>query len=89
MFPFFILWGSFHFYWVHRVLHWPPLYRISHARHDRNVNVGPWSVISMHPVDCLLFSTSFIIHFCSNPPPAHYVPWFHPIHPCSFFKFWI
>ena len=33
MFPFLILWASFHFYWVHRALHWPPLYRLAHAVH--------------------------------------------------------
>ncbi len=48
-------WGSFHFYWIHRCLHWPPLYRIAHALHHRNVNVGPWSGISMHPLEHVLY----------------------------------
>ena len=48
-------WGTFHFYWIHRLLHWPPLYRIAHELHHRNVNVGPWSGISMHPLEHLLY----------------------------------
>ena len=36
-------WSSFHFYWIHRLLQWAPLYRIAHAVHHRNINVGPWS----------------------------------------------
>ena len=37
------LWRLFHFYWVHRLLHWPPLYKAGHFLHHRNINVGPWS----------------------------------------------
>ena len=37
------LWLSFHFYWVHRLLHWPPVYRRVHSLHHRNVHIGPWS----------------------------------------------
>lgn len=48
-------WGSLHFYLIHRLLHWPPLYRLAHELHHRNVNVGPWSGISMHPLEHLLY----------------------------------
>ncbi len=48
-------WGSFHFYWIHRWLHWQPLYRIAHSVHHRNINVGPWSGISMHSIEHLIY----------------------------------
>jgi hypothetical protein len=48
-----LLWKGFHFYWVHRFLHWPPYYRIAHAVHHRNLNTGPWSGLSMHPLETL------------------------------------
>lgn len=35
------IWHSFHYYWMHRFLHWKPLYRSVHAVHHRNVNIGP------------------------------------------------
>jgi sterol desaturase/sphingolipid hydroxylase (fatty acid hydroxylase superfamily) len=54
---------SSHFYWVHRFLHWPPLYRRVHSLHHRNVNVGPWSGMSMHPVETFVFISSVLIHF--------------------------
>ena len=57
------LWISFHFYWTHRLLHWRPLYRKFHSVHHRNVNVGPWSGISMHPIEHLIFFSSIFIHF--------------------------
>jgi lathosterol oxidase len=56
------LFTSAHFYWVHRLLHWPPLYRRVHALHHRSVNVGPWSGLSMHPVESALYLSAPLIH---------------------------
>ena len=57
------LWTSAHFYWVHRLLHWPPLYRSVHALHHRSINIGPWSGLSMHPLESLLYISAVLIHF--------------------------
>ena len=65
------IWISFHFYWVHRWLHWPPLYRLAHALHHRNTNVGPWSGLSMHPVEHVIFFSSILIHFILPSSPVH------------------
>ncbi|MDD9884114.1 MAG: sterol desaturase family protein [Gammaproteobacteria bacterium] len=54
-------WGSLHFYLIHRLLHWPPLYRLAHELHHRNVNIGPWSGISMHPVEHLLYFSPVVL----------------------------
>ena len=56
------IWSAFHFYWVHRLLHAPFLYRHVHSLHHRNVNIGPWSGLSMHPVEHLLYISSLLIH---------------------------
>ncbi|MEM1361100.1 MAG: sterol desaturase family protein [Pseudomonadota bacterium] len=72
------LWISFHFYWIHRALHWPPLYRLAHALHHRNTNVGPWSGLSMHPVEHLLFFSSVLIHWIVAAHPIHIL--FHMQH---------
>ena len=65
------IWSSFHFYWIHRLLHWPPLYRRVHSLHHRNINIGPWSGISMHPVEHLLYFTSPAIHLILPSDPIH------------------
>ena len=72
------VWISFHFYWIHRFLHWPPLYRLAHALHHRNTNVGPWSGLSMHPVEHLLFFSSILIHWIVAAHPIHIL--FHMQH---------
>ena len=43
------------FYFAHRFLHWPPLYRIAHQLHHRNTNPGPWSGLSMHPIEHVIY----------------------------------
>lgn len=65
------IWGSFHFYWIHRLLHWPPLYKAAHALHHRNINIGPWSGMSMHPLEHLLYLSGGLMHFVVLSHPVH------------------
>ena len=68
-------WRDFHFYFAHRVMHpyfstkskWRNfdlgrfLYRNAHSLHHRSYNTGPWSGLSMHPIEHLIyFSCVFI-----------------------------
>jgi sterol desaturase/sphingolipid hydroxylase (fatty acid hydroxylase superfamily) len=57
------IWSAFHFYWVHRLLHVPFLYKRVHSLHHRNVSVGPWSGFSMHPIEHFLYLSSLCIHW--------------------------
>lgn len=54
---------SSHFYLIHRLLHWPPLFNSVHKLHHRNTHIGPWSGMSMHPVEHLFYISSVLIHF--------------------------
>jgi len=60
-----------HFYLVHRFLHWPPMYRAVHYLHHNAVNVGPWSGLSMHPIEHLLYFSGIVIHFVVPSNPFH------------------
>ena len=76
-----------HFYLNHRLLHIDPLYGWFHALHHRNVNTGPWSGLSMHPGEHVLYlslpfvflvipGSPFIATFCLvyvmiSPSPSH------------------
>ncbi len=57
------LWETFHFFLIHRLIHWSPLYNRIHSLHHRNTNVGPWSGLSMHPVEHLVYLSTVLIHF--------------------------
>ena len=65
------IWISLHFYCVHRLLHWPRLYKLAHSVHHRNQTTGPWSGISMHPLEHLIYFSSVLIHFAVPSHPLH------------------
>ncbi len=72
-------WSTIHFYWNHRLLHWPPLFRIAHELHHRNGNTGPWTGISMHPLEHVIYFSLFALW------------WVVPVHPvivilCGFYQ---
>ena len=72
------IWSAFHFYWVHRLLHVPFLYKHVHSLHHRNVSIGPWSGFSMHPVEHLLYVSSLCIHWIVPSDPILVI--FHVIY---------
>ena len=65
------LWRETHFYCTHRLLHWKPLYRSVHYLHHKNVNIGPWSGISMHPVEHIMYFSSILIFWIVPAHPIH------------------
>ena len=64
-------WGSFHFYVIHRALHWPPLYKWAHAVHHRNIDPNPWSGLSMHPAEHVMYLSFIFIHLVIPTHPVH------------------
>jgi sterol desaturase/sphingolipid hydroxylase (fatty acid hydroxylase superfamily) len=65
------LFHEVHFYLVHRLIHWRPLYRHIHSLHHKNVNPGPWSGLSMHPVEHLLYFSGVLLHWIVPSNPLH------------------
>lgn len=63
-----------HFYCIHRLIHTRWLYKHVHSVHHRSVNPSPWSSLSMHPVEHLLYFMSGAYHLIlpSNPLLALY-----------------
>lgn len=66
------VWESFYFYWIHRLLHTNALYQF-HALHHRNTDVGPWSGLSMHPVEHVMYFGTVLIHFALPTHPVHVI----------------
>jgi lathosterol oxidase len=71
LFPFLTIWQGTHFYFLHRILNWPPIYRAVHSVHHRNVNTGPWSGLSMHPFEHALYFSQLLIFLVLPAHPAH------------------
>lgn len=64
---------EFHFYCVHRLIHVPWLYKRIHYLHHRNINPGPWSGLSMHPMEHLLYFSGYLIYFILPAHPLHFM----------------
>ena len=63
-----------HFYIIHRLIHTPFLYKHVHSVHHNSVNPSPFSSLSMHPVELLLYLGMAFWHLIipSNPILALY-----------------
>ncbi len=64
-------WQTVHFYFVHRSLHWKPLYRIAHYVHHKNTNVGPWTGLAMHPIEHVIYFSAALLYFVLPSHPIH------------------
>ncbi|MFM2356480.1 MAG: hypothetical protein RLZZ528_2216 [Pseudomonadota bacterium] len=63
-----------HFYLIHRLIHTPFLYKHVHSVHHNSVNPSPYSSLSMHPVELVLYLGMALWHLVipSNPILALY-----------------
>ena len=67
-----------HFYFAHRFTHWAPIYKASHYLHHKNVNIGPWSGLTMHPIEHVIYFTGVLLHWVIPSHPVHAI--FHLMH---------
>jgi len=61
------------FYFCHRLLHVSPLYELAHKLHHRNINPGPWSGLSMHPIEHLIYFSTILLFFVIPAHPVHMI----------------
>ncbi len=52
--PAMILWHDLYFYWTHRLLHTPWLFRRVHGVHHRSRNPSPWAAYAFHPIEAVI-----------------------------------
>ncbi len=65
------IWREVHFYATHRLIHVPALYKPIHSLHHRNTNPGPWSGLSMHPLEHVVYFSAIAIHWIVPSHPLH------------------
>ena len=58
-----LMFHELHFFATHRLIHIPFLYKHVHSVHHNSVNPSPWSSLSMHPVEHLIYFSGVLIHF--------------------------
>ncbi len=66
-------WRELHFYLIHRLIHWKPLYKRIHYLHHYNINPGPWSGLAMHPIEHVIYFSVVLIHYIIPSHPIHFL----------------
>jgi sterol desaturase/sphingolipid hydroxylase (fatty acid hydroxylase superfamily) len=66
-------WRELHFYWIHRLIHWKPIYKYIHSLHHKNINPNPWSGMAMHPVETTIYLSVVLIHWVVPSHPFHFM----------------
>ncbi len=57
------------FFFIHRLIHTPKLYKWVHSVHHNSVNPSPWSSLSMHPVEGFLYFGALFIQLLLHANP--------------------
>lgn len=50
-----------YFYWTHRLIHHPKLFRVVHLVHHKSTNPSPWAAYAFHPLEAVINSGVFVV----------------------------
>jgi lathosterol oxidase len=76
-FPIMIIMHDTYFYWIHRLMHQPVLFKKVHLVHHKSTNPSPWAAYAFHPLEAVAESFIFVIFLFTIPV--------HSIHLTLFF----
>jgi Delta7-sterol 5-desaturase len=78
-FPLMLLMHDAYFYWTHRLMHHPKLFKLIHLLHHKSNNPSPWAAYAFHPAEAIVESMIFVIFLFTIPV--------HSMHLMLFFVF--
>jgi sterol desaturase/sphingolipid hydroxylase (fatty acid hydroxylase superfamily) len=65
-----------YFYFVHRAMHHPSIYKLVHLTHHRSVNPTPWAAFAFHPIEAVVeASIIFPVAFLFPVHPGAIITW--------------
>jgi len=80
-FPVMAIMHDTYFYWMHRLMHHPTLFKAVHLVHHKSVNPSPFAAYSFHPLEAIVEAGVFILFVFTIPV--------HLFHLLFFFLFMI
>ncbi len=60
-FPLMMLVHDTYFYWTHRMMHHPTIFKAFHLVHHKSINPSPWAAYSFHPLEAVIESGIFLV----------------------------
>ena len=70
-----------YFYWTHRLMHHPAIFRLFHLVHHKSINPSPWAAYAFHPLEAMVEAGIVVIFLFTIP--------MHKYHLGLFFLFMI
>ena len=53
-----------YFYWMHRAIHHPRVFKLVHLVHHQSTNPSPFAAYSFHPLEAILEAGIFLVFVC-------------------------
>ncbi len=92
-----------YFYWTHRLMHHPKIFKTFHLVHHQSTNPSPWAAYAFHPLEAIVESGVFIVFLFTIPIHTLHLPIFfllsiiynvyghigYEIYPKGFAKHWL
>jgi len=75
-FPLMLLMHDTYFYWAHRIMHHPWLFKMVHLVHHRSTNPSPWAAYAFHPFEAIVESMIFVVFLFTIPVHSIHLMWF-------------
>lgn len=75
-FPLMFIIHDTYFYWTHRLMHHPKLFKVFHLVHHQSTNPSPWAAYAFHPLEAIVESGVFAIFLFTIPIHTLHLPIF-------------
>ncbi|MEK6546721.1 MAG: sterol desaturase family protein [Bacteroidota bacterium] len=75
-FPIMLVFHDTYFYWIHRLMHLPLLFKWVHLIHHKSTNPSPWAAYAFHPIEAIMENGIIVIFFFTIPMHVTHVPLF-------------
>jgi sterol desaturase/sphingolipid hydroxylase (fatty acid hydroxylase superfamily) len=75
-FPIMFVMHDTYFYWIHRIMHHPSLFKWFHLVHHKSTNPSPWAAYAFHPLEAILENGIILIFYFTLPMHVSHVPIF-------------
>jgi sterol desaturase/sphingolipid hydroxylase (fatty acid hydroxylase superfamily) len=60
-FPLIFLVHDTYFYWMHRLMHHPKVFKLVHLIHHKSTNPSPWAALAFHPLEAVIEAGIFLV----------------------------
>lgn len=75
-FPIMLFMHDTYFYWMHRMMHLPLVFRTAHLVHHKSTNPSPWAAYAFHPIEALIEAGILAVFLFTIPIHRLHLPFF-------------